>query len=169
MAGSANANTSFFFSEIPTRDGSCCDVEELYGMPGITELEDDVFPSDFIPVLAAAYDVDPQYDGDDEDAAPAEWQPAAPMLRPYRLDVEPISPASPPPSIAIPPANFLPPPPTSPIAIPPANFLLQPPSPFYSPVFNEPAEEKPMMAAIGGGGSYLHYDVQDLVNGTRFC
>ena len=161
-------------------------------MPGITELEDDVFPSDFIPVLAAAFNDDPHYDGDDEDAAPAEWQPAAPAewqpaaewrpptaavtaLGPYRPDCSPISPASPPP-IAIPPANFLQmeaPPPASPIAIPLENFLLQPPSPFYSPVSDddEPAEEEPMMAASGGGaaGSYLHYDVQDLVNGTRFC
>ena len=180
MAGSNNANTSFFFPEIPTRDGSCCDVEELYGMPGIAELEDDVFPlpSDFIPVLAAAYDIDPQYDGDDEDAAPGEWRPptaTVTALKPYRPDVEPISPASP---VAIPPANFLlPPPVSSPVAIPPANFLMEapppPPAPFYSPVSDdddEPSEEEPMVAASGGGGgSYLHYNDQDLVNGTRFC
>ena len=65
MAEGKNA----FFSEIST-DDSFCEAEELFGMPGITELEEDVFPSDFIPVLAAAYD------GDDEDAAPAEWRPA---------------------------------------------------------------------------------------------
>jgi len=170
-------------------------------MPGITELEDDVFPNDFIPVLAAAYDDDPQYDGDDEDAAPAEWRPpmaewrpptaTVTALRPYRPNVSPISPASP---MAIPPANFLLPPPASPMAIPPANFLLPPPpaspitispanflmeapppppAPFYSPVSDddEPAEEEPMVAASGGGGaagSYLQYDVQDLVNGTHF-
>ena len=129
---------NIFFTEIAAAD-DFCEAEELYGLPGIDELEDDVFPvpSDFIPVLAAAFD---DYDGDDEDVEPAEWQPApteewrpAPTaLRPYRPDVEPISPASP---IAIPPANFLPPPASSPFTIPPANFIpmeaLPPPSPFY--------------------------------------
>jgi len=135
-------------------------------MPGITELEDDVFPSDFIPVLAAAYN---DYDGDDEDAAPAErssQRPAtATALRPYRPDVSPISPASP---IAIPPANFL----VVDEVPPPSTLSFVPPAPFYSPVTDDEEEAEEQMVASGGGGaaagSFLHYDHRDLVNGTRF-
>jgi len=143
----AEGNKKEFFTEIST-DDSFCEAEELFGMPGITELEDDVFPSDYIPVLAAAFN---DYDGDDEDAAPAEWQPATvTALRPYRPDVSPISPASP---IAIPPANFL--------MEAPSSTFVPPAVPFYS--------SEQQMEASGGAavGSFLHYDQRDLVNGTR--
>jgi len=159
------------FSEIT--DDSFCEAEELYGMPGITELEDDVFamPSDFIPVLVAAYD---DYDGKDKDAVPAEWsyQQPATTLRPYRPDVSPISPVSP---IDIPPANFLvvdeaPPLPMLQMlrAMPPQRFA---PPGFYSPVTDDEEEAEEQMEASGCGaaaGSFLHYNYQDLVNGTRF-
>jgi len=170
------AERNEFFSEIST-DKSVCEAEELFGLPGITDLEDDVFamPSDFIPVLAAAFN---DYDGDDEDAAPAEWRPATATatvtaLRPYRPDVSPISPASP---IAIPPANFLvevPPPPSTLDmlrAMPPQSFVS--PAPFYSPVTDDEEEAEEQMEASGAAaaaGSFLHYDEQDLVNGRRFC
>ena len=67
------------FTDIETDFESDVPVEDLYGMPGVydVEEEDEIFlPDDFIPVLSAAA-ADGRYDSDED----------ATLMRPYRPDV----------------------------------------------------------------------------------
>jgi len=178
------------FADIETNFESDVPVEDLYGMPGMSDVEDEIFlPDDFIPVLSAAA-ADGRYDSDD-----------ATLMRPYRPDV--FMPIVPPAAAAAgatdgaydgdvedaaAPPTMRPHHPvyspissaSSPISIPPANFLAdttlemirkmphQTIAPrtggnYYSAITDDEdtMDEMESMAA----GSYLHHNLQDITNG----
>ena len=178
------------FTDIETDFESDVPVEVLFGMPGVYDVEDEIFlPDDFIPMLSAAA-ADGRYDSDDatlmrpyrpdifmpivpptaaaagaaDGAYDGDVENAAPVptMRPYRPVYSPISPASSP--ISIPPANFL--------ADTTLEMIRQMPHQtiapraggnYYSPITDD--EDTDEMESTSAAGSYFHHNLQDFTNG----
>ena len=188
MADYSEFDTSLAFTDIETDFESDVPVEVLYGMPGVSDVEDEIFlPDDFIPVLSAAA-ADGRYDSDDAAlmrpyrpdvfmpivppaaaaaAGPADGaydgdveDAAPPTMRPYHPVYSPISSASSP--ISIPPANFLADTTLEMIRkMPHQTIAPRTGGNYYSPITDD--EDTDEMDSTAG--SYFHHNLQDFTNG----